>query len=319
MNNILDAYQKIYKVENTVIYHPEFQNAYNTIKRAIELRRTVGLQRNFFCIGQTGTGKTTLKDKIESQYPSESLEDRELTPVFCVDIPSTPTKKSVAEAILYKLGEPAYTKGSATEKTARVVDLFKEKRVELVIFDEVQHIFDQGNKNTPNEVSDWLKEVIKESKASTVLMGLPRSKKLLAVNDQLRRRFSSQVELSPFSLQTSEDANVFAGVIQHFEKLLELPEPMKLQKDLLKRFHYATNGIIDYIVKILCAAFEIIIVSGECSFTTKILEQAFTISVWHEGSGKLNPFNKSFGWQRLDKPGMPFCQLEGRKQLRIPA
>lgn len=77
-------------------------------------------------------------------------------------------------------------------------------------------------------------------------------------------------------------------------------------KILVRRIHFATNGIIDYMVKLLLGAYEVAYENKLLGIDQKCLEMAFTKRVWIHGIDYLNPFNKAYKWQRLDKKGMPF-------------
>lgn len=70
--------------------------------------------------------------------------------------------------------------------------------------------------------------------------------------------------------------------------------------------HYATNGIIDYMVKLMLGAYEVALLKFRHSIDIHSLELAFTRFIWSRSEGILNPFHLKFNWQRLDKFGMPF-------------
>ena len=281
------------------------------------MNKTVGLSQHLLCVGQSGLGKSTLKKMIKKKYPPIEKDDRKLLPILTVDTPSSPTIKNMAEAVLIQLEDPLFSRGSAVDKTNRILTLLKKKQVKLIIVDELQHFIDQGNRKAPLEVSDWLKIIIEQSDTSTVLMGLKRSERILQINEQLRRRYSKRIELLPFSIDDDYQASIFLGVIKHFDKLLGLPNRMVVDNKLLQRFHYATNGIIDYVLQLFLGSLEQLNATSKNKIDQKTLETAFTHCVWHEGVGKLNPFSESFMWQRLDKPGMPFNEFSIQSDKRV--
>jgi energy-coupling factor transporter ATP-binding protein EcfA2 len=256
MINATQKYQKMEKLCNTIIFHPQYNVAFEQIINSFEMNKTAGLSQHLLCLGQSGLGKSTLKKMIQNKYPPIETEDRKILPVLTVDTPSSPTIKNMAEAVLIQLDDPLFARGSAIDKTNRVLTLLKEKKVKLIIVDELQHFIDQGNRKAPLEVSDWLKTIIDQSSTSTVLMGLKRSERILQINEQLRRRFSKRIELIPFSIGDEYQASIFLGVIEHFDELLGLPNKMVVDNKLLRRFHYATNGVIDYILQLFLGSLE---------------------------------------------------------------
>lgn len=306
MHNHQALFQVIADLKRTVIRYPQFDQAYQQIETVLTLKRSVNIAQHLLCIGAAGTGKSTLKREIEKVYPRIETKNHPLIPVLVVDTPAIPTVKNVAESMLVQLGDPLADKGSAINKTVRILSYLELCNVELLIFDELQHFIDQGKKNTPYQVADWLKSLIDQANIPTVLMGLERSEQILKINEQLRRRFNRRIHLTSFPIDTKEEYQIFAGVIMKLLSLIPTSYALNLQDiDLLNRIHYATNGIIDYIVKLILSAYEIALENGSALDQT-ILGQAFKESIWMDCSHQLNPFHTDFKWIRLDKMGMPF-------------
>lgn len=307
----IELLNRLIDVESTTIFHPQFQHAIDVVERAFVMKRDFGLSRHLLCIGPSGIGKSTLKREIVARYESFEKNDRIIRPVLSIDTPSRPTVRSMAEALLIALDEPYYNRGTATEKTHRVFRLMEQKSVEMLVIDEFQHFIDRGRRNDVIEVTDWLKSVIDQTGISCVLIGLPRCEEILAYNEQLRRRFSIRLEMNPFSIANNSEIQTFASLISIFDKMLALPKRLTLTAGLTKSMFYATNGIIDYLRKLLCGAAEIAVSAGANQIEIHHLEQAFTDYVWHRGIGQLNPFNSKFSFNWLDKPGMPFHRSTG--------
>ncbi|MCO7226634.1 TniB family NTP-binding protein [Pleionea sp. CnH1-48] len=239
-------------------------------------------------------------------------------PVLVVDTPPVPTVKNVAEEMLVILGDENFHRGSAVDKTNRILHFIKSCKVKMLIFDELQHFIDQGKKRTPYEVSDWLKTIIDKANVSTVLMGLERSEQILRINEQLRRRFSKRINIEPFDIENKKSRINFIGVVKKIDENLDLPYRLDIKdRELISSLFFATNGIIDYMVKLLIGAYEQTCMLERKSIDRECLELAFTENIWIEGVDKWNPFNKKFCWQKLDKPGMPFNQIDGLSTERL--
>jgi hypothetical protein len=294
-------------VRNLVISHPEFNFAYKTIAAAYQLNKNVAVAEHIICVGSSGTGKSTIKQKLNEDFHRTSKSEALNIPILIVDTPAVPTVKNFAEEVLIQLGDPNFAKGSAIEKTNRILRYLDKCEVKLIIFDELQHFIDQGKRRTPFEVSDWLKTLIDKAGVSTVLMGLERSEQILRVNEQLRRRFSKRIDIRPFDLEEKESRDNFIGVIQKLDEQLDLKKRIDLSdKELVISMFFATNGIIDYLVKLLIGAYEHAIKNNRNVIEKSSLREAFKSNIWNKGIGKFNPFNKSFIRTKLDKPGMPF-------------
>lgn len=314
MNLTIEQQQKIAVLRRVIIDHPHFEHAYQCVVDAYRMKVDVGLPQNIICVGPSGTGKSTLKEKMKNAYPVIEMKEKNITPVLVVDTPSVPTIKNVAEEMLVQLGDPSFNKGTAIEKTNRILHYINVCDVKMIIFDELQHFVDQGGKYITRQVSDWLKTVIDKAKVSVVLMGLERSEELLFINEQLRRRFSRRVNIRPFDLNQKESRESMIGVIRILDEKVGLSYRIDLKnKQTIKSFYFATNGIIDYLVKLFIGAYEQAVSMGLEELTVDCFEAAFSENIWAEGTGKLNPFSKAFIGEKLDKPGMPF------HRMRVPS
>jgi Cdc6-like AAA superfamily ATPase len=148
--------------------------------------------------GESGVGKTTLCKKYVERYPRIDLTEKTKVPVLLARIPFPATPKNLVTVLLAELGDPLSDKGTTFSKTKRLFKLLKECEVELIILDEFQHFIDRDSDKVLNTISDWLKQLINESKLPIVLVGLSESIKILEANSQLRRRFAMSDELTNF-------------------------------------------------------------------------------------------------------------------------
>ncbi|CAI3923184.1 TniB protein [Alteromonas macleodii] len=311
-----NIFKHIAKTKNTIVVHPSYQKASEQIEKALRAKIAANVSKNILCLGDPGTGKTTLKNHLKVKYPPMNDSVCIAQPLVCVETPSKPTVKSMAETILVELDDPNFYRGTATQKTNRIKDLFREKKVMMLIVDELQHFVDHCGPSTAKEVSDWLKSLMEDSKVCFVLMGLKRSITLLSINTQLQRRFSQKVYLPPFSITDPESTKIFGGVILQLEQSLATKSPLALTEDLVKRFYFATMGIIDYVTKILITAYEIAMDMGHEGITSETLELAFNEAIWQECKRSKNPFSNTFTWEFLDKPNMPFHDAVERDSMR---
>jgi len=310
MNLTVEQQQKIASLRRIIISHPQFEHAYQYFVDAYRMKVTVDMPQNIICVGPSGTGKSTLKEKMKDAYPAKKVDVKHIIPVLVVDTPSVPTIKNIAEEMLVQLGDPIFYKGTAIEKTNRILNFIVTCEVKMVIFDELQHFIDSGGKHVSRQVSDWLKTVIDRARVSVVLMGLERSEELLFINEQLRRRFSRRVNILPFDINQKAPRNSFIGVIRILDEEIGLSNRIDLKnKKMIKSFYFASNGIIDYLVKLFVGAYEQAIYMELDELMVECFEAAFSENIWAEGTEKLNPFSKVFIGKKLDKPGMPFHKI----------
>jgi len=306
--NFKEIFDALQRFDEEYIPFPPFVAAVDAVKANIALFRETGIAHHLLVLGESGTGKSSLCRWVEQQYPRFALPDRDVAPVLIVPVPPAATIASMASAMLEKLGDPAAATGTASAKTSRVITLCRACRVEMILFDEAQHIHDRGQATTHYMVGDWLKSLIDQTSVPTVFLGLPRLEQLLQVNEQLRRRFSRRIRLA---LGQSDKDSIHSECLQLFRSLGScLPIPLLCGRygwdELGMRLYYASDGRVAYIKKLLASALRLALETETGEIGPPLLEQAFTDEIWWEGVGKLNPFNPAFEFRRLDRGNEPF-------------
>lgn len=303
------------RIENAVmtfqanlVRHMGFEKALKEMARCHRMGRyRLGEPHCLLITAESGCGKSTLRETYANQYPRLELDDRTLIPVLHFQLSSHPTVKNVAEHMLIKLGDPFAEKGSAEGKTARIVSLLKECGVELVILDEFQHFVDRSSEKVEYKVADWLKSVISESKVPFVLIGLPRCKRILEVNEQLRRRFLPRVSLHRFRIDILEERRHFFGLLKNLEKSLPLQSPSALcEKSVVPRIYYATHGVIDHTMKLIGESLNIALSERLPTIDQEVLRRAFERVIWADARDQDNPFHEAFKERHLNRAGEPF-------------
>lgn len=317
---IADAAAQLRQFDERYIPFPTFVAAKDAIESNLQLFRESGLATHMLILGEAGTGKSSLCRWLLEAHPRLCLLERDRIEVLCVTIPPAATILGIADAILLAFDDPWHQRGTITAKTSRIVTLFGACGVELVLFDESQHLQDRGDTRTHYLVGDWFKDLIDRIGVPTVMLGLPRLEDLLQTNEQLRRRFSRRIRLS---LGQSETDTIQTECLQLFlslASLLEMPvtaRPYGAQEMGL-RLYYASDGRVAYIKKLLFSSLRRALEMDFDGIDAELLERAFTDEVWWEGIGKLNPFNAEFEFRRLDRKGEPF-QLANQPGRRNPA
>jgi type II secretory pathway predicted ATPase ExeA len=305
-------FTRVAQLRRKLVFHPACENALKKLEQAICLNQREAIAQNFMLLGRAGTGKSTIKKVLIDRNPPITEDCISKVPILAVDTPSAPTITSLASSMLFELGDPAYSRGTNKEKEERIEKFFRTAEVQLLIIDEIQHFVDRGRERSHTNVADWLKTLLDRTRIPTVLMGLERSEHLLRVNDQLRRRFSHRLELKPFGCKEQAELQVFAAVIIELFETLEVKTCVDfLDPETLQRIHFATDGIIDAMVRLFVGAMDVYWSQSLKKITQNTLEQAFEQSIWSLGKRSLNPFNKKFNWKPLNEPGMPFHEPVG--------
>lgn len=304
----LDFHEALQQLQQTCLMFPTFEAAHQRMEANLLLYRRTGVAQNLLVLGESGTGKTTLARWFARRYPKQQLLERDVLPVLYVSVPAAATIAGTVEAILLQLGDLEPDRGTISSKTARAVRLAKACAVEMLVFDEAQHIHDRGRTHSQYFVGDWLKSFIDALALPVVLLGLPRTQVLLQVNEQLRRRFAHQVSLSVTS--SSPEARCADSQALFVSLAGALPLPLDPRPyswvELGERLHSATQGRVSYVKQLLVHAYSSTVERGGDCLCVDDLARGFTESIWQTGVGALNPFDTRFEWRPLDRAGEPF-------------
>lgn len=302
---ILDVTQP-FSVRNKTIPHPSYSAA---IRRIAGLHNQ-GRERNhgggLLLTGHSGVGKSMALNYYKSQFPAKEEPEGRVIPVLFVITPAAPTVKNLAESILEAMGDPFSGKGTSEEKTRRIYLYLKKCRVELILIDEFQHFFDTKRRTETRTVTDWLKNLLTVAKIPVVLAGLPRSELVIRSNPQLSRRFSSRFNIPPFSFAEEHLQKEFRGVLKGMSASMPLACLPLHDANVARRIFIATNGVMDYICKLLDQAYYLARRSLRQEITLDILSQAFLDEIWRDCPNSLNPFSPDSILRPLMHAGEPF-------------
>ena len=295
------------KTHVTPIPHRRFREGIFRIAELHHGRVAHCLGGGLLIIGPSGAGKSTLIEYYESLYARVHEPGGTRIPVLRVSVPSSPSSKSLAEAILVALKDPKSHHGTASEKTERIERWLNVCGVELILLDEFQHLFYTASVIAYRDVTDWLKRLISNTNVGIVACGLPEAAMVVESNEQLARRFSARLELSAFSLGDEEDFLEFRGLLRSMQDMLPLPIEIPLyEANLARRVHYASYGLFDYLAKILEGAVSAAVAAHQPQIDLPALAAGFRNRIWSAVPQRLNPFHEQSILRPLDRPGEVF-------------
>lgn len=277
------------RVESIFILHPRLRQILDKIDRYRRWSMNAAEPYCLLVLGPAGAGKTTLMRHFVESRRDETGSDRTIVPVLTTTIPVPATMKTMATSLLKQLGDPLADKGTLDQKTQRLIKLVDETRVEVIILDEFQHFIDRDSERVTQSVADWLKNLITLTQVPVVLIGLPAAQDVLAKNEQLRRRFSAQEHLSPFTCDESGNGTLLR-LLEQLDQVLPFDEPSLGTPDMAKRFYNATKGLIGPIMKIVRAAAHAAIEDNSRVLVMEYLRDAKYQEFQQEGDDE-NPFH----------------------------
>ncbi|GAB2180940.1 hypothetical protein DLREEDagrD3_11630 [Denitratisoma sp. agr-D3] len=295
--------------------HRRYQEAMHAMAELHVRRRKHSVGGGLLLTGPSGAGKSTMVRAYLDSFPRVHETERTHIPVLLVSVPSSPTSRSLASAILEALGYKKAHRGTAPEMTARIHELFIRCGVEMVLLDEFQHLFYAPSLNAFRDVTDWLKNFLEATRVGMVACGLPAAEAVVNSNEQLARRFSARIRVAPFAFDQDEDFQEFRGVLKSLGTYLPIPPETPLyESNLARRIHVGSYGLMDYVIKILEGAVSVAASAGLDRLDLDTLAAGFRNRVWRDVPERLNPFHPESLLRALDKPGEVF-QLHTRQDL----
>lgn len=298
--------QTQFSLRHHFILSPQAERA---LTRLIEVHgdtRRTGSSKGLVIQGPSGVGKSTLIKEYVRGLESAKETEKVKRSVLVVEIPSSPTKKNLATAMLTAMKDPYADSRShsAETKFARIILLLSNLNVEVVVLDEAQHLVDY-KRNDAYEAADWVKSLMNETRIMFVLVGLKRTEGLLWANEQLRRRFSATVDYNRFTLNEASWTQ-FAMLLQSVRELLPVLSITFTDKEMIRRFYLASFGLIDYLIKIVDRAVWLVQNLGAEGINLEILREAFKDEVWSAAPDERNPFSDMFDFKPLIRDHEPF-------------
>ncbi|HWS99700.1 MAG TPA: TniB family NTP-binding protein [Pyrinomonadaceae bacterium] len=292
-NSKVSAEERIRLTEQIYISYPRLKEVEQKIAYCHEFSKMSAEPVNLLIQGETGTGKTTCLKRYEHRYPRYETEEGAIVPVISAAIPVPATVKSLVTKLLIGLGDPLAEKGTVVNQTLRFLRLIKACDVQLIILDEFQHVIDRDSDKVLKTVSDWLKNLINESKIPIVLIGMPYCDVILEANAQLKRRFSSRISIEPFGWDTNEQRQDFRKFLRAVDVKLPLEKRSNLaDEDMAYRFFCASDGTVANVMQVARRATTLAIDRSMKSLDLAVLAEAYDERLAANYPQKPNPFTE---------------------------
>jgi predicted AAA+ superfamily ATPase len=289
----LSVAERLELVERVFIRYPRLKALYTKIDFCRTYSKIAAEPECMLISGAQGTGKTTLIEWYVGDFVIRELPEKRVVPILMVTVPAPATVKNLASEMLKAIGDPAADRGTISSITLRLRKFLVDCEVDLIILDEFQHFDDRNSKAVLKIVSDWLKNLLNQTKIPIVLVGMPGCESVLDAkgNEQLKRRFSNREQIEPFSWQGPKEGQEFRQLLRKIEDELPILEGSNLA-DLATAFliYQATDGVIDYVMKLLRRASRMAIERRLERIDHSLLADAYEQVLAKEFKQRPNPF-----------------------------
>lgn len=178
------------------VEHPKHEAALAAARSAVLLSAQDDEAPCLQISGPPGVGKSTLRAKLLVEFPRQRRARvldlprqpgflADYVPLLAFDMPTRPTVKTVAKAMLRALRDPEWERGDEFSLTCKV-DLFIEAcGTQGILIDEAHRAIDRGGVVIAANLAEWLTARHSANPTSLILLGLGRVKHLFRDDLQL--------------------------------------------------------------------------------------------------------------------------------------
>jgi len=295
MNNMANSWDFTWdedsKSATFIVDHPMFVGALDRIRACYESYGKTSNPRCVAIFGPSRVGKSTL---INEFIKSLGRYNKDIVVVRLKTVKNT---KALASQILRALGDPACGSGTESQMTLRIIHLLKKLKIKLLIIDDIQNIIDRKSQKLDYLSADLLRSIISDNevKPSMVLLGLPNSKVLFDVNEQLKGRFRKIYLMKRFDWNTAETKKMLKDFLNVIQKNLNFEHGLELFKEELAfRFYCASNGLVGLLMKIIIEAKNLADNSGGGIITRQHLAEGYDEAICKDiDEPEVNPFTET--------------------------
>jgi len=295
-------------IQQTYIKHPQVVR----IRTQLELHWKYGLRlresTTSLIVGHSRCGKSEtlkrfVKEKTGKRVPSTSEGTAQLIEgnghrIVYLDTMNGATPLQASQTI----ADQIFTNGlkfSETQASQKVIDLFTQHDVDLLVIDEGQKMTGaDGIGAASDKFVNWLISMENSRKFRIIVAGGPGLQMTIDHHPMLRDRKDAVQLLQPFAHATDRDVSAFGNFLRQFEKHMPFLSTPLSDPALQDAFFYASRGRPGKLAKFLEKATQIAFLRNKEKpvphLTAKHLAEAFEIALLGETQMLgVNPFDHS--------------------------
>lgn len=233
-------------------------------------RNANGSYDGMLITGDTRTGKTRLLEQYRDSFGPYIDRDKRIVRrpqrVLLIETPRHCTPKGLCFAIYDHFGIEPKERSGTVPLTFAVMDFLRSIGTEVLMLDEVHHMFRQDSLEHASEVADFFKTILNHRVCTLVLCGMPELIRICDSNDQINERLLFKMTLNPYLWDVEDEQHEFRLILDSFEEQLPF-KPIKLgaNRELAYKIWYATQGRIGSAAALIkSAALRVMIDEGDC-------------------------------------------------------
>jgi hypothetical protein len=225
---------------------------------------------NMLLIGPTNNGKSMIIERFRRKHhvARKRYSATEKLPIVTLQMPSDPTISRFYTMLLSELGAPpAYPRARIAELELSSIQLLEAVDAKMLIIDEIHNIL-AGQRSQRLEFLNVLRYLGNSLRIPIVGVGIQEAHLAIRSDPQLENRFE------PIPLPRWVQGEELQSLLASFAATLPLKKPSNLQQvDMAQYLLERSEGTIGEMARLLGAAAETAIASGEESINRKTLLQ----------------------------------------------
>lgn len=277
-----DALERCAQLSSFYIEHRRARQARVRIRHEHELRRHAPEPGYIALIGESRSGKSTIKDVVVTELNVDRRRAVEFTLTEKIE------PRGVLQLYLQALGDIS-AKGTVPELMLKAQQATPVEGVEIVFIDEAQHLR-RDDARVSFARANVVKTLLDSARVPFVLIGTPELDGLIGGNNQLQNRMVDRIEITPFG-RTHEDWPEFRALLRNYESRLPFGERCHLdRKPLAPALHVASGGYVGRLVRLVKAAGRSAILAGANRIETEHWARAWEVLDAPYSADRTNPF-----------------------------
>lgn len=276
-------------LRDVVVHHSSFHKSLELIANAIEVGNGAGVFSGVRVMAPSGSGKSLLIECLKKNTINSSFLGKEFS-VIRAELKESPSVSQIQAGLLdnfgYGLMDHVRRRQNNNEVHRVLLAAIQEHHVQLIVFDEFQHIFSSSNDKVSAPVVDWLKRLMNMTGVPVVLVGTELMDRLSSVDPQLTSRIPTTVKLMPFQLNAE-----WVGFLKALaQQCTSVDLSIVSKPPLVTQLYAVTKGVIRPLKALLVQAVIMAVNAEEKELTVERLYAAYAMVYGPEVAAE-NPFH----------------------------
>lgn len=267
------------------VMHPQFKACLDGICKLVNQSHISGTPTGGSVVGPSGVGKSHLIKIIKKEFLQKSdLLDPD-SAVISISASTVPNVGSILDRMLQTLGHPPGIRKTRQQdlRQSILMKALLDRKVQLVIINEFQHLFRGSRTVIANEITDLIKEIMDETNIPFFVFGTDDLGDLSQLDIQFATRLPARFQIRPFSR-----GEEWISFLKSFQTSCDLID-VSIITEMEAKIHLTTNGSPRTLKYLLISAATTAIKSGRNKIDISDLSAAFN-SIFGTSSAIRNPF-----------------------------